>query len=109
MNGYLQRNLNYINPVRESAIREILIVPIILEICAETESEFDIEYPIAVSEWLKGTLDYFISGQNSFLVVEAKQSDLNRGFTQLAVELINMTSSYFYRNTLTYQLNRKKN
>ncbi|MEH2078523.1 MAG: hypothetical protein V7K89_00450 [Nostoc sp.] len=31
---------------------------------------------------------YYISSSNSLLIVEAKQSDLSRGFTQLAVELI---------------------
>jgi hypothetical protein len=33
-------------------------------------------------------LDYYISSPSNFLVIEAKQSDLTKGFTQLAVELI---------------------
>ena len=41
-----------------------------------------------VSPQLKGTLDYLLRAKNNFLVVEAKQADLTRGFTQLAVELI---------------------
>ena len=41
-----------------------------------------------VSNWLKGTFDYFIPAQQNLLVIEAKNAELARGFTQLAVELI---------------------
>jgi hypothetical protein len=47
-----------------------------------------IEYPISVNEQLKGSLDYFLQGKHSFLVIEAKNGDLEQGFVQLAVELI---------------------
>ncbi|MEH2011868.1 hypothetical protein [Nostoc sp.] len=45
------------------------------------QTQLNIEYPINVSEQLKGSFDYYISSSNSLLVVEAKQSDLSRGFT----------------------------
>ncbi|WP_414619082.1 hypothetical protein [Calothrix sp. CCY 0018] len=85
---YLPRNLNYVNPISEAARREVLIAPTLLEICAETQSELNIEYPVHVNNFLKGSFDYFISSPNALVVIEAKQSDLSRGFTQLAVELI---------------------
>ncbi len=88
LSRYIQRNLTYINPVSEAARREVLIAPTVLEICAETESRLNIEYQIAVNDHLKGSLDYYITGRNTLLIIEAKQSDLSRGFTQLAVELI---------------------
>jgi hypothetical protein len=37
---------------------------------------------------LNGDLDYYLEADHGMLVVEAKQADLTRGFTQLAVELI---------------------
>jgi hypothetical protein len=37
---------------------------------------------------LKGNLDYFLKHNPGLLVVEAKNDDLTREFTQLAVELI---------------------
>ena len=43
---------------------------------------------INVNERLQGSLDYYISQGKELLVIEAKQADLSRGFTQLAVELI---------------------
>ena len=43
---------------------------------------------VSVSNWLKGSLDYYIPSPSNFVVIEAKQSDLTKGFTQLAVELI---------------------
>ncbi|WP_199245708.1 hypothetical protein [[Phormidium] sp. ETS-05] len=42
---------------------------------------------MAVSEHLRGTVDYYIASHH-VVVVKAKQSDLVRGFTQLAIELI---------------------
>ncbi len=88
LNRYLPRNLKYVNPISEAARREVLIAPTLLEICAETQSELNIEYPVNVNKFLKGSFDYFISSSNALIVIEAKQSDLSRGFTQLAVELI---------------------
>jgi len=88
LSRYLQRNLIYVNPISEAARREVLIAPTLLEVCAETKSQLNIEYPVNVSEQLKGSFDYLIAASNSLLVVEAKQADLSRGFTQLAVELI---------------------
>ncbi|MFN6515023.1 MAG: hypothetical protein RMY29_011035 [Nostoc sp. CreGUA01] len=85
---YLQRNIIRVNPINEAAKREVLIAPILLEVCDQTQTQLNIEYPINVSEQLKGSFDYYISSSNSLLVVEAKQSDFSRGFTQLAVELI---------------------
>ncbi|MBW4564505.1 MAG: hypothetical protein KME32_25880 [Mojavia pulchra JT2-VF2] len=88
LSHYLQRNLAYVNPISEMARREILIAPTLLEVCAETQTQLNIEYPINVNEQLKGSFDYYINSNVGMLVVEAKQSDLGRGFTQLAVELI---------------------
>jgi hypothetical protein len=48
----------------------------------------NIEYAVTVSNWLKGSLDYYISSPSNLLIIEAKQADLTKGFTQLAVELI---------------------
>jgi hypothetical protein len=88
LSHYLPRNLAYVNPISEMARREVLIAPILIEICAETQTQLNIEYPINVNEQLKGTFDYYINSDVGMLVVEPKQSDLGRGFTQLAVELI---------------------
>lgn len=84
----LQANLQYVDLTSEAARRECLVFPILMALCQLTESRLKIEYPIAVSEHLKGSLDYYIQSPQQFLVVEAKQADLTRGFTQLAVELI---------------------
>ncbi|NEP20272.1 MAG: hypothetical protein F6J97_25900, partial [Leptolyngbya sp. SIO4C1] len=55
---------------------------------ALSHSQIRIEYPLTVNQWLKGTLDYLLQASQSFLVSEAKNDDLSRGFTQLATELI---------------------
>ena len=52
------------------------------------EHRAHIEYPLNVTEQLKGSLDYYLYTDRRLLVIEAKHADLARGFTQLAVELI---------------------
>ena len=65
-----------------------MIAPILFEICGYVEQELKIEYRVEVSNQLKGTLDYFIPSSQNLLVIEAKNADLGRGFTQLGAELI---------------------
>ncbi|MBD2532226.1 hypothetical protein H6G97_22655 [Nostoc flagelliforme FACHB-838] len=88
LQNYLQRNIKLFNPTAEISIREFMIAPILAEICDQTKAQLYSEYPINVNENLKGTLGYYLHKSNSLLVIEAKQSDIRRGFTQLAVELI---------------------
>ncbi len=75
----------------EAARREALVFPVLLEVARFCQCQIRIEYPLTVNNWLKGTLDYFLHRENSLLVVEAKNDDLARGFTQLAAEMIALT------------------
>lgn len=84
----LERNLTRVDLTSEAARRETLIAPILLEVCNYADASLNIEYPVSVNRLLRGTLDYYITAQRTLLVIEAKQADLTRGFTQLAVELI---------------------
>ncbi|HLO83663.1 MAG TPA: hypothetical protein VK203_01440 [Nostocaceae cyanobacterium] len=102
LNRYLQRNLNYVNPTSEAARREALIAPTLIEICAETNSQLNIEYTVNVNEQLKGTFDYYINSDIGMVIIEAKQADLSRGFTQLAVELIALDQWTKSNNSLLY-------
>lgn len=83
----LARNQNRIELVNEMARREALIGPILFEVAERSNQRINVEYSIAVNEHLRGTVDYYIAGQN-LVVIEAKQADLVRGFTQLSAELI---------------------
>jgi hypothetical protein len=84
----LKRRLKRVNTTTEQARREALIFPVIDQICDQFNYSIHIEYSLSVSNWLKGTLDYYIPSPHNLLIIEAKQSDLTKGFTQLAVELI---------------------
>lgn len=59
-----------------------------LDLARYNHVKVKVESPIEVSDKLKDTIDYFIQAKHSFLVIEAKNADLQRGFTQLAAELI---------------------
>jgi len=72
----------------ETARREALVSPILFEIARYCQCQMRIEYPLIINNWLKGNLDYLLYSTSSLLVVEAKKDDINRGFTQLAAELI---------------------
>ncbi|MFN6034233.1 MAG: hypothetical protein ACK48B_09365, partial [Dolichospermum sp.] len=66
-------------------------------------------YPVNVNNWLKGNLDYLLRSRQSLLVIEAKNDDLARGFTQLAVELIALSEieenkSVFYGSVTTGEI-----
>jgi hypothetical protein len=92
LSNTIHRNLRRVNPTTEQSRRETLIAPVLLEVCDFLDLQLEIEYPITVNNWLKGSLDYFIphstTSANPLLIIEAKQADLTRGFVQLAVELI---------------------
>lgn len=84
----IERTLPVVTLTSETARRETLVAPILLEIAAFCQCQLKIEYPLNVNQWLKGSLDYLLRSEENFLVLEAKHDDLARGFTQLAVELI---------------------
>jgi hypothetical protein len=84
----IQESLPYISLTSEAARRELLIAPLLLDIVHYTRAQLRIEYPLTVTEQLKGSLDYYLYSSNNLLVIEAKNADLAKGFTQLAVELI---------------------
>ncbi|NEP80125.1 MAG: hypothetical protein F6K17_04285 [Okeania sp. SIO3C4] len=84
----LENILPFVSLSNETARREILVSPILLEIVNYCHCQLRIEYPLKVNDWLKGSLDYLLRSTNNLLVIEAKNDDLTRGFTQLAAELI---------------------
>jgi len=83
-----EEGLLYINLTCETAKREFLIAPVLLEVARYTHANVKIEFSLNVNEQLKGVVDYYLHSQANLLVIEAKNSDLERGFIQLAVELV---------------------
>ncbi len=84
----IEESLPYISLTSEAARRELLIAPLLLDVVHYTHAQLRIEYPLNVTEQLKGSLDYYLYSVGKLLVIEAKNADLAKGFTQLAVELI---------------------
>ena len=84
------RKLPHIALTSETARREVLVAPVLLELLDYLVLKIDIEYPVYVNERLKGNLDYLVRATDALIVVEAKKADMEKGFTQLAVELIAM-------------------
>jgi len=84
----LEESLPQLSLTSEAARREFLIAPVLTDVLHYTQALLNVEYPIAVSNQLKGSLDYFLQTEVTVLVIEAKNEDLERGFLQLAVELI---------------------
>ena len=88
----IEESLPHISLSKEEARREFLISPILLDLVCYTHANLRIEYPLHVNHRLKGSLDYYLHNNRQLLIVEAKNADLSRGFTQLAVELIALDS-----------------
>ncbi len=72
----------------EIAKREFMIAPVLHEIMLNVDAKLSVEYPIDINEKLNGVLNYFIQAKQQIVVIEAKKSDLDRGFNQLAAEMI---------------------
>ncbi|MEM8642309.1 MAG: hypothetical protein AAGG51_26355 [Cyanobacteria bacterium P01_G01_bin.54] len=84
----IEDTLPLISLSSETARRETLVAPVMLEVVRDCQCQMRIEYPLTINNWLKGNFDYLLRSTHSLLVVEAKKEDITRGFTQLAVELI---------------------
>jgi hypothetical protein len=84
----IEESLPYISLTSETAMREFLIAPVIMELIHYTHAKVRVEYGLNINHQLKGVVDYYIKADNQLLVIEAKNADLERGIVQLAVELI---------------------
>ena len=84
----IEESLPRLSLTSEMARREFLIAPVLTDILHYTQAALNVEYPIAVSHQLRGSLDYLLQKEQAFVVIEAKNEDLERGFVQLAIEMI---------------------
>lgn len=84
----IEESLPRLSLTSEIARREFLIAPVLTDLLHYTQATLNVEYPVSVSNQLKGSLDYLLQNHQTFLVIEAKNEDLERGFVQLAIELI---------------------
>ncbi|GAB4282630.1 MAG: hypothetical protein Fur0025_11990 [Oscillatoriaceae cyanobacterium] len=88
LKAQIEASLPYVQLTSEVAKREVLVAPVLLRVAILSRQVLRFEYPLKVSNWLQGNLDYLIRAAQQVVVVEAKRDDLTRGFTQLAVEMI---------------------
>jgi len=86
----------------EMAKREFYISPLLLELLEHIPAEIDVEYPLDAGENLSGNIDYLIKFASNIIILEAKKGDLERGFNQLAVELIALDKSIENDQELLY-------
>lgn len=98
----LQEILPCVSLTSEMARREFLIAPVLMELIHYTQVKIKVGYSLKINEQLKGELDYFLQTKTQFLVIEAKNADLQKGFTQLAVELIAVEKAEFANYSLLY-------
>ncbi|MEH2275047.1 MAG: hypothetical protein V7K40_09755 [Nostoc sp.] len=84
----IEEVLPYVDLKNKAIRREMLIAPIVTDLIHYSRAKLRIKYTIKVDNRLQGNFDYFLKTQTSLIVIEAKQADINRGFTQLATEMI---------------------
>ncbi len=84
----LETHLRYVDLTSEVVRREVLVAPIVFNLASYFKMKVYVEYALHVDKQLKGKLDYYLHRNSNLLIIEAKNDDLGRGFTQLAVELI---------------------
>lgn len=75
----------------EDARKQILIGPLLLELVGELQTPMEIKFSIEINQYLKGALDYYLNAdKKNVIVIEAKNADMSKGFTQMAIELIGL-------------------
>jgi hypothetical protein len=92
----IEESLPRLSLTSEMARREFLIAPVLTDVLHYTQATLKVEYPVAVSNQLKSSLDYLLQNDQTFLVIVgaacpqdiANNEDLERGFVQLVIELI---------------------
>ncbi|MFZ4665645.1 MAG: hypothetical protein ACOYME_04395 [Prochlorotrichaceae cyanobacterium] len=89
------KKLPFISLNSEAAKREFYIAPFLLGILDYCSMEIKVEYPLDGGENLSGYVDYLLQLRHenmthfsNLIIIEAKKGDLEKGFTQLAIELI---------------------
>jgi len=85
----------------EIAKREFLIAPLLHQVIFDIDAKLNIEYPIDINDKLNGFIDYLIRSKQELVIIEAKKGDLERGFNQLAVEMIALDQ---YEESLTPEI-----
>ncbi|CAK8725075.1 Type I restriction enzyme R protein N-terminal domain-containing protein [Candidatus Electrothrix laxa] len=74
----------------EIAKREVMIAPVLHAVIQYMNARLNIEYSVSINDKLSGTIDYLFRSSQELIVIEAKKGDLDRGFNQLAAEMIAM-------------------
>ena len=88
LDARLKEHLVHISLENELTRREFLLAPILSEVRHITKSKLRSEYWFEYNHQLRGSFDYLLKKEKNLVIAEAKQADLTRGFTQLAVEMI---------------------
>lgn len=84
-----KERLHYVNMlVSEAARREFLIAPVLLEVVRHTRAKVKMEFPLIVNEYLKRRINYCLQAGDNLLIIKGNKEDVDRGFIQLALELV---------------------
>ncbi len=83
-----RKKLPFISLTSEAAKREFYVAPLLLELLNYVGAEINVEYSLDAGRNLNGTIDYLLRYKHEMVIIEAKKGDLEKGFNQLAVELI---------------------
>lgn len=83
----MRNRLPHVSLSSETARREFYVTPVLFSLLDQVKFRLSIEYTVTGNR-LKGDIDYVLRGENSIVVVEAKQANMDRGFNQLAAEMI---------------------
>ncbi|NEQ97862.1 MAG: hypothetical protein F6K30_14270 [Cyanothece sp. SIO2G6] len=90
MQNHFYDTLPKISLNSEMAKRDFMIAPVLWGVIRYVNAKINVEYPVNIDDKLGGSLDYLVRSKQEIIVIEAKKGDLEKGFNQLAVELIAM-------------------
>lgn len=88
LKNHYHRLLSKITVNSETTKREFMIAPLLQAVMLDVDAKLNVEYPLDIDDRLNCVIDYLIRSQQDLIVIEAKKGDLDRGFNQLAAEMI---------------------
>ena len=97
----MRDRLPHVALTSETARREFYVTPVLFMLLDQVKFRLSIEYTVTGNR-LRGAIDYVLRGENEVLVIEAKQADMERGFNQLAAEMIALSEQRPDASALLY-------
>ena len=87
MRTQMRERLPYVPLTSQAARRALYVSPLLFAALDQARFTMHIDCPVTAAR-LRGTVDYLLQGAHEVIVAAARDTDMTRGFTQLAAQMV---------------------